>query len=70
MPPVYVVAACGLKGLEVLLNMGAWVTVLHAAHPEQAVSFRRTLGVVQGGIGIAAVVPPKLSGVPVFGLYR
>jgi hypothetical protein len=69
-PTVYVVVACGLKALEVVLNTGAWVAVLRAAHPEQAVSFRQALGAVQGGIGIAAVVPPKLSGVPVLGLYR
>ena len=69
-PPAYVLLACGLKGLEVALNTSAWVTVLHSAYPEQSVTFRQALGVVQGSIGIATIIPPKVSGVPILGLYR
>ena len=69
-PPSYVVAACALKALEVILNTRAWVAVLAVSHPEQGVRFRQALGVVQGGIGIGTVVPPKLSGIPILALYR
>jgi hypothetical protein len=69
-PPGYVLLACVLKALEVGLNTSAWVTVLHAAYPEQSVTFRQALSVVQGSIGIASVIPSKVSGVPILGLYR
>ncbi len=69
-PPAYVLLACGLKGLEVALNTSAWVTVLHSAYPERSVTFRQALSVVQGSIGIATVIPSKVSGVPILGLYR
>src|SRR4051812_21539538 len=68
--PTYILLACGLKAIEVMLNTSAWVAVLHAAFPEQSVTFRQALGVVQGSIGIATIIPPKLSGVPILGLYR
>jgi hypothetical protein len=69
-PAQFVVAACALKAAEVSLNAAAWTTVLRAAYPEQGIGFRQALGVVQGGVGIFAVIPPKFGGFAVLGLYR
>jgi hypothetical protein len=62
--------ACLLKASEVSLNAAAWTTVLRAAYPEERIGFRQTLGVVQGGVGIFAVIPPKFGSLAVLGLYR
>jgi hypothetical protein len=59
-----------LKFGEVALNATAWSTVLRAAYPDQTITFRQTLGVVQGGIGIFSIVPPKFGGVLLLALYR
>jgi hypothetical protein len=69
-PAPFVILACTLKAAEVCLNAAAWKTVLRAAYPEEGIGFRQTLGVVQGGVGIFAVIPPKLGGFAVLGLYR
>jgi uncharacterized membrane protein YbhN (UPF0104 family) len=69
-PLPFVVVALAFKAAEVSLNAAAWKTVLHAAYPEQRITFRQMLGVVQGGVGIFAVVPPKFGGFAVLGLYR
>lgn len=69
-PPAYVLAACGLKAAEVILNTGAWLTVLRTSQPGLEIPFRQALGVVQGGIGIVSVIPPKVGGMAVLGLYR
>jgi hypothetical protein len=69
-PLPFVVVALSLKAAEVSLNSLAWTTVLRAAHPEETFTFRQTLGVVQGGVGIFAIVPPKFGGFAVLGLYR
>ena len=69
-PAPFVILACLLKASEVSLNAAAWRTVLRAAYPEQGIGFRQTLGVVQGGVGIFAVIPPKLGSFAVLGLYR
>ncbi|HLL49156.1 MAG TPA: lysylphosphatidylglycerol synthase domain-containing protein, partial [Thermomicrobiales bacterium] len=69
-PAPFVIAACALKAAEVSLNAAAWTTVLRAAYPEQGIGFRQALGVVQGGVGIFAVIPPKFGGFAVLGLYR
>jgi hypothetical protein len=69
-PAPFAAAACALKAAEVSLNAAAWRTVLRAAYPEQAIGFRQTLGVVQGGVGIFAVIPPKFGSFAVLGLYR
>ena len=69
-PAPFVVVACALKATEVSLNAAAWRTVLRAAYPEQGIGFRQTLGVVQGGVGIFAVIPPKFGSFAVLGLYR
>ncbi len=63
-------AACALKGLEVVLYTRAWLTVLRAAHPEQVLTFRQAFGVAQGSIGIATVLPPQVGGVLIIALYR
>jgi Lysylphosphatidylglycerol synthase TM region len=69
-PAPFVIVACALKAAEVSLNAAAWRTVLRAAYPEQGIGFRQTLGVVQGGVGIFAVIPPKFGSFAVLGLYR
>jgi hypothetical protein len=69
-PLPFVFVALSLKAAEVSLNALAWTTVLRAAHPEETFTFRQTLGVVQGGVGIFAIVPPKFGGFVVLGLYR
>jgi hypothetical protein len=69
-PLPFIVVALTLKASEVSLNAFAWTTVLRDALPEQKFSFRQTLGVVQGGVGIFAIVPPKFGGFALFGLYR
>jgi Lysylphosphatidylglycerol synthase TM region len=69
-PAPFIIAACALKAAEVSLNAAAWATVLRAAFPEHGIGFRQTLGVVQGGVGIFAIIPPKVGGFAVLGLYR
>ena len=69
-PAPFVILACLLKASEVSLNAAAWTTVLRAAYPEEGIGFRQALGVVQGGVGIFAVIPPKLGSFAVLGLYR
>jgi hypothetical protein len=69
-PAPFIILACVLKASEVSLNAVAWTTVMRAAYPEEGIGFRQTLGVVQGGVGIFAVIPPKLGSFAVLGLYR
>jgi hypothetical protein len=69
-PAPFVIVACLLKASEVSLNAAAWRNVLRAAYPEERIAFRQTLGVVQGGVGIFAVIPPKFGSFAVLGLYR
>ena len=69
-PAPFVIVACALKATEVSLNAAAWVVVLNAAYPKEEVAFRQTLGVVQGGVGIFALIPPKFGGIALLGLYR
>jgi hypothetical protein len=69
-PAPFVILACLLKACEVSLNAAAWTTVLRAAYPEEGIGFRQALGVVQGGVGIFAVIPPKFGSFVVLGLYR
>jgi len=69
-PAPFVILACTLKAAEVSLNAAAWKTVLRAAYPDEGIGFRQTLGVVQGGVGIFAVIPPKFGGFAVLGLYK
>jgi len=69
-PAPFIILACVLKASEVSLNAAAWTTVLRAAYPEEGFGFRQALGVVQGGVGIFSVIPPKLGSFAVLGLYR
>jgi hypothetical protein len=69
-PLPFVIVACLFKAAEVALNAGAWTTVLRAAYPGRRFTFRETLGVVQGGIAMLALIPPKFGGVALLGLYR
>ncbi len=69
-PAPFIVLALSLKASEVALNAAAWKTVLRAAYPAEVITFRQTLGAVQGGVGMFAVIPPKLGGIAVLGLYR
>jgi hypothetical protein len=69
-PLPFLVLALTFKAAEVSLNAFAWTTVLRAAYPAESFSFRQTLGVVQGGVGIFAIIPPKFGGFAVLGLYR
>jgi hypothetical protein len=69
-PAPFVIVACMLKGSEVALNAFAWAVVLRAAYPEEAIVYRQTLGVIQGGVGIFALIPPKFGGFALLGLYR
>lgn len=69
-PLPFVVLALTFKAAEVSLNAAAWKTVLRAAYPSETITFRQTLGVVQGGVGIFAVIPPKFGGFAVLALYR
>ncbi len=69
-PLPFVIVALSLKASEVSLNAFAWRTVLRAAYPDESFTFRQVLGVVQGGVGILSVIPPKFGGFAVLGLYR
>lgn len=69
-PLPYLILALLLKASEVALNAAAWAVVLRAALPGEPIAFRQTLGVVQGGVGIFAVIPPKFGGLAVLALYR
>ncbi len=69
-PAPFVIVACTLKATEVSLNAAAWTTVLRASYPDEGIGFRQALGVVQGGVGIFAVIPPKFGSFAVLGLYR
>ncbi|MBA2597942.1 MAG: hypothetical protein H0V00_15060 [Chloroflexia bacterium] len=69
-PAPFVVLALSLKAAEVALNAAAWKIVLDTSYPEEKIGFRQTLGVVQGGVGMFAVIPPKFGAVAVLGLYR
>jgi uncharacterized membrane protein YbhN (UPF0104 family) len=69
-PLPYLIVACLLKAGEVVLNAVTWRNVLRAAYPDRPIPLRPVLGVVQGTLGIFAVIPPKFGGFAVLGLYR
>lgn len=69
-PVPFVVLACCLKFAEVALNASAWTVVLRAAYPNEIIHFRQTLGVVQGGVAIFSIIPPKFGGLILLALYR
>lgn len=69
-PVQFVLVALVLKLAEVALNAFAWRVTLQAAFPQRPVTFRETFGVVQGGVGILSIIPPKFGGFPVLALYK
>lgn len=69
-PPRFLLIAMALKLACVALDSFAWMITMRAAFPGRAISFRQVFGIVQGGVGILTVIPPKFGGIPVLGLYR
>ena len=69
-PPRFLLIAMALKLACVALDSFAWMITLRAAFPERAISFRQVFGIVQGGVGLLTIIPPKFGGIPVLGLYR
>lgn len=69
-PLRFLLVAMALKLTCVALDSFAWMTTLRAAFPDREITFRQVFGIVQGGVGILTVIPPKFGGIPVLGLYR
>lgn len=64
------IVAMAFKLTCVALDSFAWMTTLRAAFPDRQITYRQVFGIVQGGVGILTVIPPKFGGIPVLGLYR
>jgi hypothetical protein len=69
-PLGFLLMAMALKLTCVALDSFAWMTTLRAAFPNREISYRQVFGIVQGGVAILTVIPPKFGGIPVLGLYR
>lgn len=69
-PLRFLFIAMALKLACVALDAFAWMTTLRAAFPDRQITFRQVFGIVQGGVGILTIIPPKFGGIPVLGLYR
>lgn len=69
-PLPFLVAALAMKISEVALNAFAWMNSLRAAFPAERITYRQMFGVVQGGVGMTSVIPPKFGSVALLGLYR
>ena len=69
-PPRFLLIAMALKLACVALDSFAWMVTLRAAFPGRPITFRQVFGIVQGGVGILTIIPPKFGGIPVLGLYR
>lgn len=69
-PLRFLLIAMALKLACVALDAFAWMTVLRAAFPGRTITYRQVFGIVQGGVGILTIIPPKFGGIPVLGLYR
>lgn len=69
-PPRFLLIAMALKLACVALDSFAWMVTLRAAFPDRHITFRQVFGIVQGGVGILTIIPPKFGGIPVLGLYR
>jgi len=69
-PPRFLLIAMALKLTCVVLDSFAWMITLRAAFPDRDIRFRQVFGIVQGGVGLLTVIPPKFGGIPVLGLYR
>jgi hypothetical protein len=69
-PLRFLLVAMALKLIGVALDSFAWMITLRAAFPDREIRFRQVFGIVQGGVGLLTIIPPKLGGIPVLGLYR
>jgi hypothetical protein len=69
-PLPFLLVALVMKLSEVALNAFAWMNSLRAAFPDERVTYRQMFGVVQGGVGMTSVIPPKFGSVALLGLYR
>ena len=69
-PPRFLLIAMALKLACVALDSFAWMITLRAAFPDRKITYRQVFGIVQGGVGILTIIPPKFGGLPVLGLYR
>jgi hypothetical protein len=69
-PVRFLLIAMVLKLACVALDAFAWMITLRAAFPDREIRFRQVFGIVQGGVGILTIIPPKFGGIPVLGLYR
>lgn len=69
-PLRFLLLAMALKVTCVALDSFAWMITLRAAFPDRVITFRQVFGIVQGGVGILTIIPPKFGGIPVLGLYR
>lgn len=69
-PPRFLLIAMALKLACVALDAFAWMITLRAAFPQRVITFRQVFGIVQGGVGLLTIIPPKFGGIPVLGLYR
>jgi hypothetical protein len=69
-PPRFLLIAMALKLTCVALDSFAWMVTLRAAFPDRVITFRQVFGIVQGGVGLLTIIPPKFGGIPVLGLYR
>lgn len=69
-PLPFLLLALLMKVTEVALNAFAWMISLRAAVPNERITYRQMFGVVQGGIAMTSLIPPKFGGVALLGLYR
>ena len=69
-PLRFLLIAMALKLIGVALDSFAWMVTLRAAFPAGQIRFRQVFGIVQGGVGLLTIIPPKFGGIPVLGLYR
>lgn len=69
-PLPFLLLALLMKVTEVALNAFAWMISLRAAFPNERITYRQMFGVVQGGIAMTSLIPPKFGSVALLGLYR
>lgn len=69
-PLPFLLVALLMKLTEVALNAFAWMISLRAAFPDQRITYRQMFGVVQGGIALTSLIPPKFGSVALLGLYK
>ena len=69
-PLPFLLVALLMKVTEVSLNAFAWMISLRAAFPGERITYRQMFGVVQGGIALTSLIPPKFGSVALLGLYK